>query len=97
MKKLLSWGKVNEAGIQVSQSPYSLNVPHALAMAHDKGLVCVADRENGRVLCYNTGDGKIARTIQPKQFGSTLYSVAYCNSKGKNQINYVYIYNCIDK
>ena len=62
-------------------SPYMLNVPHALAMAHDKNLICVADRENGRVLCYNM-DGKIVRVMQPPEFGSTIYSVAYCEQKG---------------
>ena len=82
LKKLLSWGKVNQQGLQISQSPYSLRVPHALTMAHDKGLVCLADRENGRVLCYNVEDGKIARTIKPPEFGSTIYSVAYCPKKG---------------
>ena len=78
---MMSWGKVNKHNTLMQQSPYMLNVPHALAMAHDKNLICVADRENGRVLCYNM-DGQIARIMQPKEFGSTIYSIAYCDAKG---------------
>ena len=81
LKKLMSWGKVNKHNTLMQLSPYMLNVPHALAMAHDKNLICVADRENGRVLCYNM-DGKIVRVMQPPEFGSTIYSVAYCDKKG---------------
>ena len=77
----MSWGKVNKHNTLMQLSPYMLNVPHALAMAHDKNLICVADRENGRVLCYNM-DGKIVRVMQPPEFGSTIYSVAYCEQKG---------------
>ena len=81
LRRMMSWGKVNKHNTLMQQSPYMLNVPHALAMAHDKNLICVADRENGRVLCYNM-DGQIARIMQPKEFGSTIYSIAYCDAKG---------------
>ena len=81
LKRMMSWGTVNKHNTLMQQSPYMLNVPHALAMAHDKNLICVADRENGRVLCYNM-DGQIARIMQPKEFGSTIYSIAYCDAKG---------------
>ena len=77
----MSWGKVNAHNTLIPQSPYRLNVPHALAMAHDKNLICVADRENGRVLCYNM-EGQIARVMKPPEFGSTIYSIAYCENKG---------------
>ena len=77
----MSWGKVNAHNTLIPQSPYRLNVPHALALAHDKNLICVADRENGRVLCYNM-DGQIARVMNPPEFGSTIYSIAYCDNKG---------------
>ena len=77
----MSWGKVNSHNTLIPQSPYRLNVPHALSMAHDKNLICVADRENGRVLCYNM-EGQIARVMKPPEFGSTIYSIAYCENKG---------------
>ena len=78
---MMSWGKVNAHNTLIQQNPYSLNVPHALAFAHDKNLICVADRENGRVLCYNL-DGQIARVMKPDEFGSTIYSIAYCDANG---------------
>ena len=62
--------------------PYSLNVPHGLTLAEDKNLICVADRENGRVQCFNTESGKFVKSIQPPEFGSTIYSVAYAKNTG---------------
>jgi hypothetical protein len=58
-------------------------VPHGLTLAEDKNLLCVADRENGRVQCFNTDSGKFAKSIQPPEFGSTIYSVAYAKNTGK--------------
>ena len=94
LKRMMSWGTVNKHNTLMQQSPYMLNVPHALAMAHDKNLICVADRENGRVLCYNM-DGKIARIMQPKEFGSTIYSIAYCDAKGNivYSVHYIMSHN----
>jgi peptidylamidoglycolate lyase len=31
------------------------DIPHSIALAEDLDLLCVADRENMRVLCYNAG------------------------------------------
>ena len=64
------------------KGPYSLNVPHGLTLAEDKNLICVADRENGRVQCFNTESGKFVKSIQPPEFGSTIYSVAYAKNTG---------------
>ena len=66
----------------VVSGPYSLNVPHGLTLAEDKKLICVADRENGRVQCFNTESGKFVKSIQPAEFGSTIYSVAYAKKTG---------------
>lgn len=30
-------------------------VPHSIAVDDDLDIVCVADRENERILCYNAG------------------------------------------
>ncbi len=44
---------VLQFGISYSpRSPSAFNVPHALALAQDKDLLCVADRENSRVQCF---------------------------------------------
>ena len=32
-----------------------MQIPHSLALLESEDLLCVADRENARVLCYNAG------------------------------------------
>ncbi len=65
----------------LSRSPKSFNVPHALALAEDKELVCVADRENSRVVCFNISTGKHVKTLQPDEMGR-VYSIAYSQYDG---------------
>lgn len=47
------------------------NIPHALALSEHLSLLCVADRENGRVSCFNS------HTLQP----SGAYTVGLVNSR----------------
>lgn len=56
--------------------PYQLWIPHALTLAEDKDLICVADRENGRVLCFNINNGTFKSEINTQLF-QRIYSVAY--------------------
>ncbi|KAF8778946.1 peptidyl-alpha-hydroxyglycine alpha-amidating lyase 2-like [Argiope bruennichi] len=49
-------------------------VPHSLTLVPEHHAVCVADRENGRVLCYSTGmdeseSGKLLATIENQGLG----------------------------
>lgn len=62
--------------------PYSFSVPHALTLAEDRKLVCVADRENGRVLCFDWNNGTFVFHISSPQIGSLIYSVAYSPLEG---------------
>ncbi|XP_067938308.1 peptidyl-glycine alpha-amidating monooxygenase B-like [Watersipora subatra] len=39
------------------ETPNRFNVVHSLALSETKNLLCVADRENGRIQCFNT-EGK---------------------------------------
>jgi peptidylamidoglycolate lyase len=61
--------------------PGTFNLPHGLALAEDKDLLCVADRENGRIQCFNL-DGNFVRQMHPKKFGQSLYSLEYCPNHG---------------
>ena len=81
VKKIMEWGK-GAGPFTVNKGPNSFNIPHGLALAEDKNEVCVADRENGRVQCF-TLDGEFARSIQPEEFGSRIFSVAYTKARGK--------------
>lgn len=76
-------GVSDGSGISISRSPYAFNIPHALTLAEELNILCVADRENGRIQCLNKEDGKLVHSIQPKELGSTVYSVAYSPSEGE--------------
>lgn len=61
---------------------YMFDIPHALTLATDKGLVCAADRENGRVQCFDWHNSTIVSKIYSDSIGSRLFSVAYSPVKG---------------
>lgn len=62
--------------------PYAFFIPHALTLAEDRKLVCVADRENGRVLCFDWNNGTFVFHISSPQIGSLVYSVTYSPLQG---------------
>lgn len=57
-------------------------VPHALTLALDKGLVCVADRENGRVQCFQHSNGQFHSQYHSPLVGDRLFSVTYLPKNG---------------
>lgn len=62
--------------------PNFFAVPHALALADDLGLLCVADRENGRVQCFNVLNGTFHSQYHSGIVGDRLFSVAYAPING---------------
>lgn len=61
---------------------YEFSVPHALALAEDKEMLCVADRENGRVQCFNCHNGSFIVQFRSHVMGSRIFSVAYSPAQG---------------
>lgn len=57
-------------------------IPHAMTLATDLGLLCVADRENGRVQCFNMGNGTFHSQFHSGIIGDRLFSVAYAPVNG---------------
>lgn len=57
-------------------------VPHGLTLALDKGLICVADRENGRVQCFYHSNGTFHSQYHSPLIGDRLFSVAYAPVDG---------------
>lgn len=53
-----------------------------MALATDLGLLCVADRENGRVQCFNTSNGAFHSQFHSGIVGDRLFSVAYAPING---------------
>ncbi|KAJ8304293.1 hypothetical protein KUTeg_017876 [Tegillarca granosa] len=55
----------------------ALDIPHSLALAEDKQLICVADRENGRIQCFDL-DGTFRKQVHHKsKFGTRLFAIDY--------------------
>lgn len=80
--KISEWGRSNfNRGIGHS-ADYMFAIPHALTLAEDKELVCAADRENGRVQCFNWHNGTLIAKIYSSHIGSRLFSVTYSPVKG---------------
>nr|CAD7194041.1 unnamed protein product [Timema douglasi] len=82
--KILEWGRSTFQGYPPLQvpPPYFFSIPHALALAEDKQLLCVADRENGRILCFNCLDGIFVMQVHSKELGGRIFSVAYAPVQG---------------
>ena len=62
--------------------PGQFSVPHSMTYVEDRGWLCVADRENGRIQCFDL-NGDFQKQYHPKEFGSRLFAVEYCNLHGK--------------
>lgn len=77
-KMILLWGTKNFGGmLGVYRNHYSLEIPHGLAILEDFQEVCVADRENGRIVCYDYYNGTYTWAFSHSSIGSRLFSVAY--------------------
>lgn len=62
-------------------------IPHSLALAEDLDLLCVADRENMRILCYNAGLEDPSRLGEPEreyidEILGRIYAIEYSPKDG---------------
>ncbi|CAA9993191.1 unnamed protein product [Nesidiocoris tenuis] len=83
-KKILEWGRstVRHHGMRIP-GPGEFFIPHALALNSDESLLCVADRENGRVQCFHPSNGTYSSLLSKLPFPlRTVYSIAYSNFGG---------------
>lgn len=82
-ERLLTWGKSAFTGYAFDVAPENVfAIPHALALAPEWGLLCVADRENGRVQCFHTGNGTFHSQYHSPVIGDRLFGVAYAPIHG---------------
>ncbi|XP_053665508.1 peptidyl-alpha-hydroxyglycine alpha-amidating lyase 1 [Anopheles marshallii] len=85
---ILSWGRNSfllTRTFTLAPGPVPANyfaIPHALAVVPDRDLLCVADREQGRVQCFHTGNGTFHSQYSSPEIGSRLFSVKYIASDG---------------
>ncbi|XP_055708000.1 peptidyl-alpha-hydroxyglycine alpha-amidating lyase 1 isoform X2 [Phlebotomus papatasi] len=82
-KRILTWGENSFQGVAHAIAPPNfLAIPHALTLALDKGLVCVADRENGRVQCFHATNGTFHSQYHSPLVGDRIYGVSYAPVNG---------------
>uniref|UniRef100_A0A1L8DTV6 peptidylamidoglycolate lyase n=2 Tax=Nyssomyia neivai TaxID=330878 RepID=A0A1L8DTV6_9DIPT len=82
-KRILTWGENSFQGVAHKIAPPNfLAIPHSLTLALDKGLVCVADRENGRVQCFHTTNGTFHSQYHSPIVGDRIYGVSYASIDG---------------
>ncbi|KAL1110520.1 hypothetical protein AAG570_008048 [Ranatra chinensis] len=80
--KILEWGRSVLNAVVRPPGDNEFRIPHALTIAEDKDLLCVADRENGRVQCFNINNGTFVMSLSSPELGSRIFSVAYSPAKG---------------
>eukprot|EP00795_Rhopilema_esculentum_P006077 gene6077-11458_t len=73
------WGRKNRG--RGRPGPGEFDVPHSLALDDEKNLLYIADRENGRIQCYNT-DGKLQKIIHAEAFGGRLFAISFTPFNG---------------
>nr|AEI84584.1 peptidylglycine alpha-amidating monooxygenase [Conus bullatus] len=74
----MKWGQENSG---TPPGPSQFFIPHSLALAEDLHMVCVADRENGRIQCFDL-DGKSPFILKEPEFGPAVYAVEYSPLEG---------------
>ncbi|KAG5679523.1 hypothetical protein PVAND_009086 [Polypedilum vanderplanki] len=82
-EKLLEWGRNSFQGENSNpiEPPNAFAVPHALTLVPSKELLCVADRENGRIQCFSWTDGKYHSQYHSKIVGDRIFSVDYADDR----------------
>lgn len=91
-ERILHWGRhwgVGEPIYSQLPPPNAFLVPHALALAIELNYIYVADRENGRVLCFFASNGTFHKEYRHPAIGTQIYSIAYAREK-------IYLVNGLD-
>jgi peptidylamidoglycolate lyase len=86
---LMHWG-TSRSTSNGPPPPGTFSVPHSVAIDEERHLVCVADRENGRVQCFDL-DGRFIRLFQRVELSPATYAIEFCKSNG-----YMYAVNGMD-
>lgn len=87
-----------ESSIIARAKPAPVNtfsIPHKVILTSNEKLICVADRENGRIQCFTKVDGKFSFQIAREEFHGRLFSLASTEVAGG--LIYAVCGNVIDK
>ncbi|OQV14470.1 Peptidyl-glycine alpha-amidating monooxygenase [Hypsibius exemplaris] len=59
----------------ITPSATAFSLPHDIKLSDDESVLFVADRENGRVMAYQTADSKFLSKYQVPEFGFRVFSI----------------------
>ncbi|XP_029428514.1 peptidyl-glycine alpha-amidating monooxygenase isoform X2 [Rhinatrema bivittatum] len=76
---IMQWGEASSSGVA---KPGQFRIPHSLTLVPDLAQLYVADRENGRIQCFNSETGKFLKEIKHKAFGKEVFAVCYAPVAG---------------
>jgi peptidyl-glycine alpha-amidating monooxygenase A len=62
-------------------APVSFSIPHKITFINEK-IICVADREHGRILCFKTPHGEFQFMIKHHEFGERVFSISHTSNCG---------------
>ncbi|ETN65499.1 peptidyl-glycine alpha-amidating monooxygenase [Anopheles darlingi] len=85
---ILSWGRnsfILTRTFNLPSGPIPTSffaIPHALTVVPKQDLLCVADREQGRVQCFHTANGTYHSQFHSDEIGTRLFSVKYVEYDG---------------
>ncbi|XP_036593400.1 peptidyl-glycine alpha-amidating monooxygenase isoform X4 [Trichosurus vulpecula] len=68
------WGEESSGN---NPKPGQFQVPHSLTLVPHFGQLCVADRENGRIQCFNMETKEFVREIKHTAFGRNVFAISY--------------------
>ncbi|XP_066130020.1 peptidyl-glycine alpha-amidating monooxygenase isoform X11 [Saccopteryx bilineata] len=71
---ITQWGEESSGS---NPKPGQFSVPHSLALVPHLGQLCVADRENGRIQCFQTDTKEFVREIKHASFGRNVFAISY--------------------
>lgn len=81
---ILTWGENSFQGDAHEVAPPNFfAIPHGLTLTKEAELLCVADRENGRVQCFHTSNGTFHSQYHSNTVGDRLFGVGYAPISGK--------------
>ncbi|XP_071794148.1 peptidyl-glycine alpha-amidating monooxygenase B-like [Asterias amurensis] len=79
------WGKASSyigRELAINPAPSTFSVPHSLSFIPDRRQICVADRENGRIQCFQADTGEFKKEYKLKEFGAQVFAINYSPWKG---------------
>ncbi|XP_022106613.1 peptidyl-glycine alpha-amidating monooxygenase-like [Acanthaster planci] len=82
---ILEWGKASSyvgRELSIDPEPSTFSIPHSLTFVPSRQQLCVADRENGRIQCFEADSGKYVREYNLPEFGQRLFAISYSPWKG---------------